>query len=113
MAYTPVYSVPFIQSAPAAPNFEFEVPEGATAIIRQVSVSAAIVSGLYAVNIQDSSLAPTVTIDQHTLAGIYETVHQEGRWVVPGGGIISFYQEYIGDEFYAYIGGYLLPNTLP
>jgi hypothetical protein len=111
-SYSPVFSAPFIESSPTAPNTAFGVPDGFTAVVRQISVSAALSSGIMAVNIQDSDAAPFQTIHQTTIATLYSTQHTQGRWVVPGGGIISIYQEEVGDEFYIYVGGYLLRNTL-
>jgi hypothetical protein len=80
-------------------------------VIRQISIGAALSSGIVAVNIQDSEIAPQISIHQTTIATLYSTQHTEGRWVVPPGGVISVYQEEIGDEFYIYIGGYLLTGV--
>lgn len=106
----PVYSAPFILSSPGAPNSEFLVPVEFTAVIRQISISAAIASGIVAINGQNSEAAPTFTIHQESVATLYSTNHVEGRWVIEGGGIISVYQQIVGDEFYIYVGGYLLTN---
>ena len=110
-SYSPVYSAPFILSSPSAPNDAFEVPAGFTAVIRQISISAAISSGIFALNGQNSEEAPTWTIHQTTIDTLYSTQHVEGRWVVVAGGFITTYQSEIGDEFYVYVGGYLLRNV--
>jgi hypothetical protein len=107
----PVYSVPLVQSAPGAVNLSFEIPEGYTAVIRQISLSVTVATGIIAVNIQDSDEAPQIAIHQTAFTDVYASQHTEGRWVVPENGIISIYIESEGVDVYAYIGGYLLGNS--
>lgn len=107
----PVYSVPFVQFAPGTENESFEVPSGFTAVVRQISISVTVASGIFAVNVRDSPDAPDFAIHQTSLTDVYSTQHTEGRWVCPETGIISFYQSDVDVDVYCYIGGYLLGNS--
>lgn len=111
-SYSPVYSVPFVQSTPGAPNMEFAVPAGFTAVIRQISFVQEVGATAVWVTISDDLEAPELTIAQQYEYGAFIQWQQQGRWVVPGGGYIVLHASTIGSDLSAYIGGYLLRNTL-
>jgi hypothetical protein len=113
MPYSPVYSAPFIQYTPDTPNGSFAVPAGFTAVVRQISIVQGIGGYSWACNIQDSEAAPELTIAAGTDIGVNVVDAREGRWVVPGGGIISAIASAVGDSVSIYVGGYLLTNIEP
>lgn len=101
-----------MEYTPAAPNQTFEVPEGFTAVIRQVSCSQNIGGFIFYVDIQNSEAAPYVQIFQGAQDGVSNYVSGEGRWVCPGGGIITAAVSELGSAISMYVGGYLLRNVL-
>jgi hypothetical protein len=111
-SYSPVFSAQFIAYTNDSPNAQFEVPEGFTAVVRDITlwVSA---GGRYAtVGFQNSSIAPTVWfawLQQETLGGSSQWT---GRVVVPGGGFINLDTDGITLSDAVYVGGYLLRNNL-
>lgn len=111
-SYSPVYSAQFIIYTPSTPNTTFDVPEGYTAVIRQVTVVQDI--GAYAlyVYIQNSPEAPGLQVVSIAGADAYTNYSEETRIVVPGGGTISVDLVDAGTSFNVYVGGYLLQNTL-
>lgn len=110
--YSPVYSAPFIQYTASTPNQSFLVPEGFTAVVRQISVAQEIADWYAYVNIQDSEAAPDLTIWLGVAAGAETYVAGEGRWVVPEGGLITLGYGTLGTIPSGYVGGYLLRNQL-
>ena len=112
MAYSPVYSAPFVQYTPSTPNLSFAVPAGYTAVVRQISCVQDIGDWELGLVIQDSEAAPTLQVFGTTAIGAPASVQAEGRWVVPGGGIITVELTEIGSACFVYVGGYLLQNVL-
>jgi len=111
-SYSPVFSQGFIYYTTATPNTQFAVPDGYTAVVRQISMNADLADALMQVYSQNDPDAYGVLLWQGAGAGVFLTVSAEGRWVVPGGGIITAEFTSIGDSPSAYVGGYLLRNTL-
>lgn len=111
-SYSPVFSAPFVQYSAATPNETFDVPSGFTAVVRQITCTQDIGTYIAYVFIADSVGGPGIIIDAWNSTGVNVTHHQEGRWVVPGGGVISIYFNDLGDAPYFYVGGYLLRDTL-
>jgi len=108
---SPVYSAQFVLYSSSAPNFDYEVPEGYTAVIRQLSGAQDIGGWVAYCQIGNSIDAPGVTIWIAEQAGTVNYVATEGRWVVPGGGLIQTGFSEIGPNPFLYVGGYLLPNS--
>jgi len=111
-SYSPVFSQAFIEYTPLTPNQTFEVPSGFTAVIRQVSCYQDIGAYVFYVDIQNSSIAPFVTVFAGHQEGDVNYVAGEGRWVCPEGGIITAAVDTLGTQVSMYVGGYLLRNTL-
>jgi hypothetical protein len=110
MAERPVYSQGFIYYVDGAPNTSFLVPDGFTAVVRQISIVIGFSSSVVSVNVQESATAPAVAICAVELTGAIQQEQGEGRWVVNEGGIISVYQQTLGIDCTIYVGGYLLRN---
>lgn len=111
-SYSPVFSAPFVQYTPSTPNQSFLVPEGFTAVIRQASCSQNIGGFIFYVYIQDSEAAPALDLIVLAQEGVANYVEAQGRWVVPGGGIITAALSELGSSCSMYVGGYLLRDTL-
>lgn len=111
-SYSPVYSQAFILNTDAAPNTEFEVPSGYTAVIRQITITVETGVAYFEVRIANSLIAPYVAIAIWGAPVNLATQSFQGRWVVAGGGIITLYQDILGVGGGTYVGGYLLRNTL-
>jgi hypothetical protein len=107
-----VYSTPFIEYTPETPNDQYEVPEGYVAVIRQISVTQADLACGWWVYIQNSPEAPGVNIATGELTGFFNYGSAQGRWVCPGGGIITANLQTLGSEPNFYVGGYLLEGTI-
>jgi len=105
-----VYSVGFVEYTHDTPNASYDVPDGFTAVIRQISGTQEVGTYDLAVIIQNSEAAPGLTIWQQTGIGALTYVAAEGRWVVPGGGIITIDASAVGSTPSFYVGGYLLRN---
>lgn len=112
MTYSPVYSTPFVQYTPDTPIDSYEVPEGFTAIIRQVSVTQEAGAYSFAVYIQDSAEAPALIVSSGEGTGLYNNARDTGRWVVPAGGIITIAVSALFGSLNMYVGGYLLQNVI-
>lgn len=104
----PVYSAQFIVYTDAAPNSEFEVPEGFTAVVRQCTLFTQLGAANAQPFFSDAPGAPGVTFASLTTAGVAQADQWQGHVVVPGGGFIVLNINTIlaGSQFYA--GGYLL-----
>lgn len=111
-SYSPVFSQPFIQYTAGTPNTTYLVPAGFTAVVRQISIWQNIGGYNFSCFIQDSEAAPGITIAGLNDVGITSSQSIEGRWVVGAGGVIGIYFSELGSEPQAYVGGYLLRNTL-
>lgn len=111
-SYSPVFSAPLIQYTNATPNTSFEVPSGFTAVARFAAITqdyGGYAAGWY---IQDSEAAPGIFFDYTSDLGLLECHQWQGRVVVPEGGFFGFTSSEFGSSLNAYLGGYLLRNTL-
>lgn len=111
-SYSPVFSVPLIQWTTAAPNTSFLVPDGYTAVVRQMTIlceAGGVAGGVY---IADSEIAPPCWIHYVTEFGVLVEDQLEGRWTVPGGGLLVLELTDFASLASAYVGGYLLRNSL-
>lgn len=113
MAYSPVYSAPFILYTPETPNTEFLVPEGYTAVIRQISATQDVVGFQLQVIINNVVAGAPVFICNAVSDGLYNEVQRQGHWVAPSGYLISMGLSSIGSGVSVYVGGYLLTNVVP
>lgn len=111
-SYSPVFSQGFIYGTPSSPVSSFAVPEGFTAVIRQWSVYGDISDFIAQLVGQNSAEAPRYVLDTQAQVGIAVQTQGQGRWVVPGGGIISIFVSSLGSTPSWYVGGYLLRNSL-
>lgn len=111
-SYSPVFSAPFILYTDGTPNNSFLVPEGFTAVVREVDVTTELGASAFVVYTADSEEAPGVAFVYLTTEGALQSQHWEGRVVVPGEGFIGLGQYTLGVGATAYVGGYLLRNTL-
>jgi len=112
LSYSPVYSSQFIVHTGTAPNSQFEVPAGFTAVIRQITVASFAAAVEWDVTIQNDASAPACAIAVGTLAAIAEATQQQLHVVVPAAGFIIFNNLTVGDNCNAYVGGYLLTNVV-
>jgi hypothetical protein len=110
-SYSPVFSAPFINYTEEGGAYDFAVPEGFTAVIRQWTTTCSLGATIWALVIQDDLDAPNVTIAYSDITGIAESAALELRVVVPGGGFISIIQQTLGVGGASYVGGYLLRNV--
>lgn len=109
--YSPVYSTQFIVYTSSTPNTLYDVPEGFTAVIRDID---AYIQGEIAdllVAIANGPGAPYCGIWYTTFLGIQGHDQWRGRVVVPGGGSIALDPFAEGLELSVYVGGYLLRNV--
>ena len=111
MPFSPVYSSAFIEYTAETPNSSFAVPEGFTAVIRQLSLYQEIGGWVGECYIQNSEEAPGVVIWAGSAVGAVGYLATEGRWVCPGGGVITIAVSELGTSPSFYCGGYLLTNT--
>lgn len=113
MSYSPVYSAPFILYTDDTPNRDFLVPDGYTVVIRQVSYWLAIAGGSMNVEFGGADSGESIVIAALNAGGINAGYDYPGHWVVPAGYNIHYNSSVIGSGSTAYVGGYLLRNTLP
>jgi hypothetical protein len=111
-SYSPVFSSQFILYTDPAPNTEFDVPSGFTAVIRDFTFYTSVGDTVSQLAIQDSGSAPQVVCAQLSGTGVNSYAQWQGRVVVPAGGIITLYPGEVGFDQQMYVGGYLLRNTL-
>lgn len=111
-SYSPVYSVPFIIYTPSTPNNTFEVPDGFTAVVRDMEAALDIGEAVIQLGFQLSGIAPVCYPVILQPEGIYGYQQWQGRIVVPAGGFVEFSASSLGDSPYIYVGGYLLRNVL-
>jgi hypothetical protein len=112
VGYSPVYSTPFIEYTPSTPNNSFDVPDGATAIIRQITCVQNVGGYALSTYIQNSGAAPALLIDYEEGIGINVVYQKELRVVCVGGGIITVDLTAVGTAVSVYVGGYLLTNNI-
>jgi hypothetical protein len=105
------FSRAFIVSSSAAPNWDFEVPPGYTAVIRQCTYYELAGVGVCNVIIQDSASAPQVTVCTLRQTGSAQLLAFDCRIVVPAGGFISIFPASLGTGPQVYVGGYLLADS--
>lgn len=105
-----VYSQQFILYGPETGATAFDVPEGFTAVVRELSVYQEI--GAYDVSftINDSPEAPLTVVWSAHDVGVLTQQNIHGRWVVPETGSMEFFLSAYGDQVALYAGGYLLRN---
>lgn len=111
-SYSPVYSQGFIYYTETTPNTLFDVPEGFTAVVRQWSCYLEAGGVVAQVQGANGPGAPYYVLDTQEAVGLVQQLQGRGHWVVPGGGSIQFYSPSLGSGVSAYVGGYLLRNTL-
>lgn len=112
MSYSPVYSVPFIIYAPGAPNNSFEVPSGYTAVVREFDLYTEL-GGTQATCQLYNTVAPVYVNFAALLAvGAVTTAQWRGHVAVPGGYIIALNVDGLSTGDSAFVGGYLLQNTI-
>jgi hypothetical protein len=111
-SYSPVYSQGFIYYTEEAPNTTFDVPAGFTAVVRQWSCYLEAGGVVAQISGANAPGAPYTVFDTQEAAGLVQQLQGHGHWVVPGGGSILLYSPSLGSGVSAYVGGYLLRNTL-
>lgn len=111
-SYSPVYSQAFIQYTSATPNSSFDVPDGFTAVVRQVVAYQDIGGYALGVFLKDSEAAPSLQFVSFSDVAIATCTYWSGRIVVPGGGEIFILWSELGATPQFYVGGYLLRNAL-
>lgn len=112
MGYSPVYSTAFVQYTDSAPNLTFDVPEGYTAIVREIDLyyeASFIAAAGY---VADGPGAPLNLFVYLEGEGVLGSKQWTGRVVAPGGGVIGITTSSEGYIVSAYVGGYLLKNTV-
>lgn len=110
MAERQIYSQGFVYYVDSSPNTDFEVPAGFTAVVREFDCTVGLASSVFSLNVQQSATAPAIGIVIFHLLGELQSGQWTGRVVVNEGGFISLFQQTLGVDATAYIGGYLLRN---
>lgn len=111
-SYSPVFSSGLIYYTGATPNTAFEVPAGFTAVVRDVSVYSGVGEVNLSLYVQLSDADPAVYVIGLNTTGANVSAHWEGRIVVGAGGTITIDIGELGYYDGAYVGGYLLRNSL-
>lgn len=111
-SYSPVFSAGFLYYAPDSPNEHYEVPAGFTAVMRDVAVYTTVGGVALYVAVRLASSAPFVNVIALGTAGVNSSNQWTGRIVIPAGGFIDLGVSSLGADDCAYVGGYLLRNTL-
>lgn len=109
--YSPVFSSQFIVNTQDAPNYAFEVPEGFTAVVRDVTIWTEVGAEACTVGFQNSDAAPVCWFVWLQAVGVGTSNLWQGRVVVPGGGTIVLDEGGISYTTAVYVGGYLLRNV--
>jgi hypothetical protein len=89
------------------------VPEGFTAVVRQVTSYQDIGPYDLGVFFRVSLGADSIQFVALQAVSAASTAEWQGRVVVPGGGQIFILYSALGSTPQFYVGGYLLRNTLP
>jgi hypothetical protein len=113
VAYSPVYSSPFIVYTPATPNEEFEVPAGYVADIREIDMYTSLGGGKLIVAFGDPVSGWYCNFASLYVAGVATSAQWTGHVVVPAGNIIALDVAALGVDDCAYVGGYLLTVVAP
>lgn len=111
-SYSPVFSQGFIYYTSAAPNTDFLVPAGFTAVIRDAIITQTIGGYLCYLFVGESESAPLLTVWSSEADGANLSNQWTGRVVVNEGGLIRIGVSALGSSPSMYVGGYLLRNTL-
>lgn len=111
-SYSPIFSQGFIYFTDSTPNTSFEVPDGFTAVVRDVNAATSLGGVVMGVYVKLSEAAPAVIFAYSTALGEFATYQWQGRVVCPAGGIIGLDGAAVGYGLGVYVGGYLLRNTL-
>jgi hypothetical protein len=111
-SYSPVFSSQFILYTDETPNTQFAVPEGFTAVVREVDIRIADTLAGVTVGISTDAGAPTIWFTQLTVGVTYASAQWQGRVVCPSPGLIVLSEGSVGTGLTIYVGGYLLRNTL-
>lgn len=112
MSYSPVYSQGFLYYTAGTPNTQFEVPQGWTAVVREFDAYDEIGDVAAIMGVALAAGAPFVNIAVLVIAPALTSGHWEGRVVVTEGGIIGLDIVALSTNGTAYVGGYLLRNTI-
>jgi hypothetical protein len=105
-----VYSSQFFVYTPSTPNLTYDVPEGYTAVVRDLDGYQEIGGYVCALGFRNSEAAPQCQPVVLEAAGTLNTVTWRGRLVVPGGGQLTLSLSAVGEFPSIYVGGYLLRN---
>lgn len=104
----PVFSQGFIYYTDAAPNSDYEVPEGFTAVVRDFTVFSSLAAVDAYLIVQNNATAPQVGIASIESVGVLKSDQWQGRCVVPAGGFITISLSGVSSGTSVYVGGYLL-----
>ena len=111
-SYSPVYSQAFILYTDSTPNLSFDVPEGFTAVVRQITAYTSL-GGLQVVAYVLPEGGPaTAVFAANNLVGVNAAWAWEGRVVQEGPGTVGINVSSEALDSSVYVGGYLLRNTL-
>lgn len=111
-SYSPVFSQDFINWTGSGTPSLFDVPGGFTAVVREFDIFTQLGEVVAYLAKANGPGAEYVTFATLSAFAIYASAQWTGRVVVPGGGSIQLNTGALGDEDNAYVGGYLLRNTL-
>ena len=111
-SYSPVFSAAFVIYTEDTPNDSFEVPSGFTAVIRDFDLSGNLADVGAQLYFKNSEAAPACFFHAETSLVVSSGFQWRGRVVVPSGGICGFTLTSFGTSVCAYMGGYLIRNTL-
>lgn len=112
MAYSPVYSVPFIWYTDAEPQTDNDVAVGYTAVVRELSCFSSIAATFVQLQVVPGPGFDAVTVISLEVAGLQVSNQWQGRIVVPGGGSMHLVVGSASAGTSVYVGGYILANTL-
>ena len=111
-SYSPVFSSQFIVFTDAAPNTEFAVPAGFTAVVRDLTCQTNFGGVIAQAALANDVDAPDVVFAQVSTGGAPGYDQWTGRVVIPGGGFIRLFVSSVDSGTSIYVGGYLLRDTL-
>jgi len=107
----PVYSAQFLLYTDSAPNTEYEVPAGFTAVIRDITCYSEAAGTLAQLFIENAAGAPAVTVYSAEVLGFAAYDQWTGRVVVPSGGLMTLTFGELAVGLQVYVGGYLLTDA--
>jgi hypothetical protein len=111
VAYSPVYSVPLVIYTPETPNESFLVPDGFTAVIREIDYYCAVGGGKVIVAIGGTAGAWFCNFASLFIAGVADSAQWTGRVTAPENYTIDLDVAAVGVDDCVYVGGYLLRNV--